>query len=262
MKGAFTLIELLVVISIIALLVGILLPALGVARRTAQQSVCLQHLRQISIGSQFYAHDFNRLPPLSKDNQGDMIYLLDDYISSKDVYICPTGESTGTGGAEWNAIRPPRPWGNMIYESKFGSPYTGNSGANLWDGKAYNTDYKFNDNIGRYNTPLAGAPNVFGNPFSQPIDGIIDRKIVELKYPVWTVIALDLDWGTPDDHTATRHGEKGANLSFLDGHAEFMADAEYRTPRTANIDPNGWYPWFRWGNPRKPTPSDSLPPHD
>ena len=53
----FTLIELLVVISIIALLVGILLPALGAARRSARNAVCLSNIRQNSVGLLSYAQD-------------------------------------------------------------------------------------------------------------------------------------------------------------------------------------------------------------
>jgi prepilin-type N-terminal cleavage/methylation domain-containing protein len=58
-RRGFTLIELLVVIAIIGVLIGLLLPALGSARRLGRQTVCLANMKNLAAGWQMYA-DANR----------------------------------------------------------------------------------------------------------------------------------------------------------------------------------------------------------
>lgn len=66
MRKGFTLIELLVVITIIALLMGILMPALSRARKQARATVCLANLKQWSTVIAMYTGDNKKFRPSSE----------------------------------------------------------------------------------------------------------------------------------------------------------------------------------------------------
>jgi len=98
----FTLIELLVVISIIALLIGILLPALGKARESAKGMQSLSNVRQIAIGLQYYVTEQDGYFPMhSSSSSADTVssggystkprwadYLF-EYMKTPDIYLSP-----------------------------------------------------------------------------------------------------------------------------------------------------------------------------
>jgi len=99
-RKGFTLIELLVVVGIIALLIGILVPALSAARRSARSAACLSQMRQIGLATIMYAQDnHDRLPRSSHS-------ALANGVMPWGYALCPyLGRGTYAGpGPSWDAL--------------------------------------------------------------------------------------------------------------------------------------------------------------
>ena len=220
-RKAFTLVELLVVIGIIAVLVAMLLPALGRARGAARNTKCLSNLRQIGVGFAMYRVDSNNfLPPLNAeksrnaDSAYDKAYGMYDCIGPYVGHKNWAGPKTSISGF-WGSTEVKRQLARSVFEcpeAPFAIP---------WDRGGY-AESLYMQRVGGF----SGAnprPWTVARPFGQIKDP--STKIHIADSDDWhlgdtsNVVKLPL---TGDRAFAIYRHFRGVNILFADGHCAYF----------------------------------------
>jgi prepilin-type N-terminal cleavage/methylation domain-containing protein/prepilin-type processing-associated H-X9-DG protein len=203
-RNAFTLIELLVVISIIALLIGILLPALAATKRTARRASCASNVRQIGVGTFAYLVDFREMYYWRGANVS--LEGMDWYVyggrSTDNLY-------TGAQGGFFNQFNP-RPINRYLADNIdiFRCPH--DEGNYEWSGGVPHFEWVGNS----YTFNAVGHPIDLSETSTA---GLAARRSDMIQKPTLTPLYFDTSL-----HKApgTWHGEHG-NIVLADGHVQF-----------------------------------------
>jgi len=120
-QRGFTLIELLVVISIIALLMSILLPAMSKAKAQAKAAICKSNLHQWGLAWHMFLEDQGGCFTVIREWH---LYMM-PYCRTRKIFYCPTATKTMDEGAR-------HPFAAWIRTPEDGNDITGSYGLNLW----------------------------------------------------------------------------------------------------------------------------------
>lgn len=227
---AFTLIELLVVIAIIALLMAILMPTLNRAREQGRRAVCLNNMKQLTLGWIMYCDE----------NDGEIVNGAGGYTygSPGNLLVPWVGKcwddnyQTGAQMPEeqqWENIKAGALWRYCPELKAYECP-TGTRGEKL--------TYAAMDSVhGLARTGTVSNPS--GNPLTWKSERV-GRTVLyltrrsQIRSPglAYRMVFIDEGWVTPDsyavhynqatwwDDAPVRHGD-GTNVSFADGHVEY-----------------------------------------